>query len=81
MLWKEPRFFCDRASMCAYTAVSRWRSQQYRASLNMKMLPVISVPHERHVAVGEVLLKRGQKEVRRRRRGEGRSTAIFAQGG
>ena len=68
---KEPRFFCDRASMCAYTAVSRWRSQQYRASLNMKMLPVISVPQERHVAVGEVLLKRGQREVRRRRRGEG----------
>ena len=57
--------------MCAYTAVSRWRSQQYRASLNMKMLPVISVPQERHVAVGVVLLKRGQREVRRRRRGQG----------
>ena len=54
---KEPRFFCDRASMCAYTAVSRWRSQQYRASLNMKMLPVISVPQERHVAVGDSLLR------------------------
>ena len=55
-----------------------------RASCITQFCPLyedLELPECRKLAIGEVLLKRGQQEVSRRRRGEGRSTAIFAQGG